>query len=252
MSSSSINVEIRKFLPFLFLCFLFMNQVVALNLNLATKKTSSIKLENLKNEQEYSFNRRNFLSTIAFTSALAITSSKVQAAETKIPTIGLQRNGRLASCPQTGNCLSTSSIKSLEKFSPPWTFESTGESPETAWKNLISAVENDPLLKLEEVDNNKLYLRATAKSAVPPSGLDDVEFLLIPEDKVVTYRSASREVVYLGPIAVSDGGANKNRLDGLRFKLGWGEVAGFQLGDKQKKGLDRLKGSNSPDFMNYY
>lgn len=41
----------------------------------------------------------------------------------------------------------------------------------------LKAVENDPQLKLVDQDADALYISATAKSAVPPDGLDKVEFL---------------------------------------------------------------------------
>jgi uncharacterized protein (DUF1499 family) len=69
--------------------------------------------------------------------------------------------------------------------------------------------------------------------------VDDVEFLLSPANKVVTYRSSSREGVRIGPAVLPDGGyevlyvnvlsgsygpctrSNRNRLNTLRSKLGW-------------------------------
>lgn len=39
-------------------------------------------------------------------------------------------------------------------------------------------MEKDPNLRMIESDADKLYLRATARSAVPPDGVDRVEFLL--------------------------------------------------------------------------
>ena len=41
----------------------------------------------------------------------------------------------------------------------------------------LKAVENDPGLKLVDQDPDGLYISATAKSAVPPDGLDKLEFL---------------------------------------------------------------------------
>lgn len=41
----------------------------------------------------------------------------------------------------------------------------------------LAAVEKDPQLQLVDHDAEALYISATAKSAVPPDGLDKVEFL---------------------------------------------------------------------------
>jgi len=54
-------------------------------------------------------------------------------------------------------------------------------------------------------------------------GTDDVEFLLLPEEKLVAYRSCSRNVNYIYPIQtpLGDFGANLKRLNQIRSELGW-------------------------------
>ncbi|CAN0169733.1 unnamed protein product, partial [Phaeothamnion confervicola] len=89
----------------------------------------------------------------------------------------------------------------------------------------VNAVKADSTLKVVDVDVERLYLRAEAKSAVPPTGIDDIEFLIKPDDGLVTYRTKSRDTVFVGPLAVSDGGSNRNsRLEGVRSRLGWPEA----------------------------
>ncbi|CAM9743194.1 unnamed protein product, partial [Hapterophycus canaliculatus] len=75
----------------------------------------------------------------------------------------------------------------------------------------LKAVENDPQLKLVDQDPDALYISAVAKSAVPPDGLDKVEFLFKPSDGLVSFRSKSQKAVYAGPVMVGDGGSNRNR-----------------------------------------
>lgn len=41
----------------------------------------------------------------------------------------------------------------------------------------LATVEKDPQLKIVDQDAEALYISATAKSAVPPDGLDKIEFL---------------------------------------------------------------------------
>lgn len=220
---------------------------LALKISTTTSTPNGLKYSPAQQSPRNQVDRAGFLFSLSSVVALTTASPAFAAAEP--PKTGIQRNGRLAACPNQGNCLSTSSIRSLDKFSSPWTFENTGDSIDEAWSKLVKIIKEDPLLKLEELDNEKFYLRATAKSAIPPTGLDDLEFLLRPEDKIATYRTASREAVYVGPVLLGDGGANQNRLDKLRYQLKWDVVGAGPV--EQQKGLDRLKGSTSVDFIKY-
>eukprot|EP01041_Mallomonas_annulata_P003538 gene3538-7037_t len=142
-------------------------------------------------------------------------------ADSQVPVYGLQR-GSLLTCKAQSNCISTSSIKSVDKYSRPWTINS--DDPDIAWANLKKAVRSSFDLKLVDEDDDNHYIRAEAKSAIPPLGIDDVEFVLNTRDKIVTYRSNSRELVYAGTQLIGDGGSNRNRLESVRRKLGWQEM----------------------------
>jgi uncharacterized protein (DUF1499 family) len=126
------------------------------------------------------------------------------------------KNNRLLPCKSKSNCISTSSIKSLDKYSTPWAFEIDSDA---MYDDLINAIKADSYLKLVESDPESKYLHATAKSAVPPSGTDDVEFLVNDKDKIVTYRSNSRDVLFAGTQVIGDGGSNKNRLESIKKRI---------------------------------
>lgn len=130
-------------------------------------------------------------------------------------------NGRLRACPQQGNCISTAAVSSLEKYGRPWV---VGGGSEEAWEALQRELAANKLLTVVEKDDQTKYIRATAKSAVPPSGVDDIEFLLLPAEGLLTYRSNSREVVRLGGGVVGDGGSHLNRLRSIRSHLGLREM----------------------------
>eukprot|EP00903_Cladosiphon_okamuranus_P010780 g10186.t1 len=131
----------------------------------------------------------------------------------------------LPACPTEGNCVSSTSFKLVMqgRYMAPWSYTKDTQDASVAFSKLLKAVENDPGLKLVDQNPDALYITATAKSAVPPDGLDKLEFLFKPEDGLVSFRSKSLKNVYAGPVMVGDGGSNRNRLEALRKKLGWPE-----------------------------
>jgi len=64
----------------------------------------------------------------------------------------------------------------------------------------------------------------TAPAKVPPGSTDDLEFLLRPADKIVLYRSATRDTVLVYPFQqpLSDQESNLKRIEQIRSELGWG------------------------------
>jgi len=129
------------------------------------------------------------------------------------------KDGRLLVCPAKSNCVSTSSVNSVEKYSRPWVYSSSVSANEM-YNQILNAAKSSEFFKVEEQDKDKLYIHLTAKSAVPPTSLDDIEFLINASESFITYRSNSREVVFAGTQQLGDGGSNKNRLQQLQRKLG--------------------------------
>lgn len=126
-------------------------------------------------------------------------------------------NSRLLKCKQKSNCISTSSINSVDKYSLPWEFEEKSADDEFA--AIVAAIKSNNYMKIATEDAEKHYVRAVAKSAVPPTGTDDIEFLVNGADKIITYRSNSRQVVSAGTGIIGDGGSNRNRLNAIQSKI---------------------------------
>lgn len=137
-----------------------------------------------------------------------------------------KRTQRLFGCQTQANCVSVSANKNPTQFVAPWDYTVKTGSAEAAWAALKAVVEADPGLRVAVVNDTMYYLRAEGQSKVPQDGIDDVEFLLIPSEKIVTYRSASRQNKYIYPyqVAIPDGGYQRQRMQGLLVQLGWVEL----------------------------
>lgn len=171
----------------------------------------------------------------------------------QVKVYGLKK-GRLLPCTSKSNCISTSSINSVEKYSRPWEFST---SPTEEYRQIVSVIDSDPYLSIAEKDEANLYVRAEAKSAVPPTGIDDIELLINSKDKLITYRSNSRDVLMAGSQVIGDGGSNRNRLNSIKLKL---KVEEMGLNDEAesyiRKGdqltiFERMAAASQPNEINF-
>ncbi|MBD2387533.1 DUF1499 domain-containing protein [Cylindrospermum sp. FACHB-282] len=115
------------------------------------------------------------------------------------------RNGRLAPCPNSPNCVSSQSSDPTHQIAP-LTFTTTPEKAIAFLKRIIQSL---PRTKI--ITESEDYLYAEFKSALM-GYVDDVEFSLDPKTKVIHVRSASR-------LGESDLGVNRQRIETIRAKF---------------------------------
>ncbi|MDA3951511.1 MAG: DUF1499 domain-containing protein [Spirochaeta sp.] len=115
--------------------------------------------------------------------------------------------GALAPCPESPNCVSTQApAEDTQHAVEPVPVSGT---PEQVIAAITAIVDAQP--RMEIVEQGDRYLRATATSALFRF-VDDVDFLVDPEESVVHMRSASR-------VGESDMGVNRRRYEFFRAAL---------------------------------
>ena len=114
-------------------------------------------------------------------------------------------DGKLAACPDSPNCVSSDAGDEAQRVQP---FQFDGDQA-AVWTALRTAVEAEPRTTI--VTDDGTYLHAEAKSRIF-GFIDDLEFLLKPEDRMIAIRSAART-------GHSDFGVNAERIEAIRGRL---------------------------------
>jgi uncharacterized protein (DUF1499 family) len=110
-------------------------------------------------------------------------------------------SGSLRPCPQTPNCVSSEVLDGSKKISP---FRYS-LAAETAWAKLKTDIETTGGKVLLQEQN---YMWATYTSRLFRF-VDDMEFRMLPEEKIIHVRSGSR-------VGKSDIGVNRKNVEKLR------------------------------------
>ncbi|MDR9402870.1 MAG: DUF1499 domain-containing protein [Halothece sp. Uz-M2-17] len=112
------------------------------------------------------------------------------------------KQGSLANCPQTPNCVSSQSKDVTHKVEP-LTYDSSRKEALKQLKTIIQETDNAAIIK---ATSNYLYAQYTSRIM---GFVDDVEFYLDPQENLIHVRSASR-------VGESDLGVNRRRIERIR------------------------------------
>jgi uncharacterized protein (DUF1499 family) len=115
--------------------------------------------------------------------------------------------------------VSTSNIKQLDTYSPPWTFEVTPDEAFARLKGLLSDAKSNSSGEYQfiQVDPDNKYIQVLVQRNFQSK--DIIEFLIRPNDKVVVFRSYEQDNPDTGTNSgISDFGIIRKRLEDLRKK----------------------------------
>jgi uncharacterized protein (DUF1499 family) len=110
-------------------------------------------------------------------------------------------DGKLRACPSSPNCVSSESDSPSSRVEP-LTFQG---APEKAWGDLKETI-REMGGKIQEGHDGYLWTTSTSRLF---RFVDDVEFRMVPTDRVIHVRSGSR-------VGYSDLGVNRRRVERLR------------------------------------
>jgi len=116
--------------------------------------------------------------------------------------IGLN-NGKLAPCLTTPNCVSSGAVGDPQHYIEPIKYESSSSE---AYAKIQKIIELQKRTKIITQAENYIYAQSTSRLM---GFIDDVEFYINPETKLIDVRSASR-------LGESDLGVNRKRIEQIR------------------------------------
>lgn len=125
-------------------------------------------------------------------------------------------------------CVSTSNVRQLDLYAPPWTFASSADE---AMARLKGAVEGDPLNSIvTSEENTSRHLLVDSKRSQLGGTAYRMEFVINDSDSVITFRSSAPEDI-TGP----DFGLQRKRLSEIRERAGTFGVMGEGLNSADSK-----------------
>ncbi|MEB3828003.1 DUF1499 domain-containing protein [Phormidium sp. CCY1219] len=117
------------------------------------------------------------------------------------------KNGKLAACPSSPNCVSSQAPDTDKEHKiAPLTYSGSADDAFAKLKGIIEDIDNATVVKSED---NYLYAEFSSNLM---GFVDDVEFYNDPENQTIHLRSASR-------LGQSDLGVNRKRIESIREKF---------------------------------
>jgi uncharacterized protein (DUF1499 family) len=107
-------------------------------------------------------------------------------------------------------CVSTSNVRNLNLYLPPWTYTTSAEDVMSRLKGAVIA---DPTCSIVRQDGDQHLVFESKRLSLGSQTTDTLEFVINDTDKVVIFKS-------LADSEGSDFGVNRNRLEEIRKRAG--------------------------------
>lgn len=113
---------------------------------------------------------------------------------------------KLNPCPSSPNCVCSMYPEDAKHYLEPWNYQGNREE---AYQKLLETLQRDRNVSVEESQLGYIHV----SFRIPVFGyVDDVEFLLPAEERLIHFRSSSR-------VGYHDLGVNKRRMNRLKKKF---------------------------------
>jgi uncharacterized protein (DUF1499 family) len=154
--------------------------------------------------------RKVFVSGVLASGTVLFPANSARADDTLSPSFGIEKCSTSIKSP----CVSTSNVRQIDLYSPPWTYPSSYSADEIM-SRLKGAIVTDSSCEIVQQDGNQ-HLVVQAKRPNDLFGtIDRVEFVVNAQDQVVTFRSSAPD-----DNTSTDFGLQRRRLDEIRKRAG--------------------------------
>lgn len=191
-------------------------EVAASKADVGGERSTSLLLPDL-------LSRKGFFTTMLSTGALILAGEPSLADDAVAATASASYSIDKCNMSSKSPCVSTSNVRQIDLYSPPWTFPSSYSADEIM-SRLKGAIVADSTCDIVQQDSNQ-HLLVTAKRPNDLFGtLDTLEFVVNAQDQVVTFRSSAPE-----DNTSTDFGLQRRRLDEIRKRAGVFGVMGESM-----------------------
>lgn len=144
-------------------------------------------------------------------------------------------------------CVSTSNVRQLNLYVPPWTFRDNVNTDEIMAR-LKGSIESDPLSTVVSQDSNiRLLVDSKRKNDLISGTVDRLEFVINKSDGVVTFRSSAPS-----ESTFTDFGYQRKRIEEIRERAGIFGVMGDTLNTADTKTVGERGGGPLGQLKSFY